>query len=44
MRTNRGVRAREHAEPLGNASILPFQSVKNKKLRQLFQLFNNVPY
>ena len=37
LRTNRGVSARECAEALGKASASPFQSVRNKKLRQLFQ-------
>ena len=37
LRTNRNVSASECAEALGKASGSPFQSVRNKKLRQFFQ-------
>ena len=36
-RTNRGVSAYECTEAFGKASATPFQSVRNRKRRQLFQ-------
>ena len=37
LRRNRGVSACECARVLANVSVLPFQSVRDKMLRQLFQ-------